>query len=121
MENQLKDGRNPHHIVGLERGHSKLGDVPFRDDAGFPWRTLMWPIYPSRVGLIQNDLGTVGYESDVGAAWTTGAPRACRLLGLMWPVPPFRLDEGFFSFSSVVTDSFEFWTSHRPIGRTSWP
>ena len=37
-------------------------------------RAFVTPIYSSVVGLIQNDLGTVRYEYEVRAAWTTRAP-----------------------------------------------
>ena len=36
-------------------------------------RTLVWPIYPPGVELIQNDMAAAEYESEVDT-WTTRAP-----------------------------------------------
>ena len=55
----LRDRRNPTHILVLERGHSDLGDVPLRSDAGSHSATLVWPVYRSGAGLIQKDPGAM--------------------------------------------------------------
>ena len=58
-------GGHPERILGLERGAtSNLGDMPFRDDHSADLLVLR---------LIQNDREMVGYDSEVGATWTTRA------------------------------------------------
>ena len=74
-------------------------------------RTLVRLIYPSGVGLIQNDLGLVWYEREMGYMYDKGTCAPVVLMLFIWVVPPVGWMKGFqfpLVRSAVVTDSFGF-------------